>query len=159
SADGKQVLTGSGDGTAILWEVAGGKKLQTFRGHVKAVSSVALSRDGKRAVTGSAEGAAILWETASGKKLQTFGGGHADKIVSVAVTGDGKQVLTGSLKDGITIRWDATTGKLLGRIAHAERDSPPLFSLSFSGDGKHIVTGLFGGKAAVWDAGTGKTVQ
>jgi hypothetical protein len=33
SADGKKVVTGSYDKTAILWEAASGKKLQTFNGH------------------------------------------------------------------------------------------------------------------------------
>src|SRR5262250_452421 len=32
SADGKLVLTGSWDKTAILWQTASGKKLQTFQG-------------------------------------------------------------------------------------------------------------------------------
>ena len=47
SGDGKHVLTGSGDKTAILWEAASGKKLQTFQGHTDSVKSVALSGDGK----------------------------------------------------------------------------------------------------------------
>ena len=33
SGDGKRVLTGSDDNTAILWDAASGKKIQTFQGH------------------------------------------------------------------------------------------------------------------------------
>jgi WD40 repeat protein len=42
SADGKLALTGSWDKTAILWQTASGKKLQTFQGTVE-VASVALT--------------------------------------------------------------------------------------------------------------------
>jgi WD40 repeat protein len=35
SADGKQVVMGSYDGTAVLWEAATGKKRQTFRVYAK----------------------------------------------------------------------------------------------------------------------------
>jgi WD40 repeat protein len=72
SADGKHMATGSYDTTAILWEAATGKPLQTFDGHNKhLVYSVALSADGKHVVTGSHDQTAILWEVATGKKLRT----------------------------------------------------------------------------------------
>ena len=68
SSDGKQVLTGSYE-TAILWEAASGKKLQTFRGHTEGVRSVALASDGKHVWTGSTDRTARLWDAASGKEL------------------------------------------------------------------------------------------
>ena len=43
SADGTGVLTGSSDRTAILWDVATAKPIQTFKGHKSSVISVALS--------------------------------------------------------------------------------------------------------------------
>jgi WD40 repeat protein len=46
SGDGKRVLTGSEDQTAILWDAASGQKLRTFTGHANIVLSVSLSRDG-----------------------------------------------------------------------------------------------------------------
>ena len=46
SGDGRYVVTGSVDNTAILWEVATGKNIRTFEGHTSVVSCVALSRDG-----------------------------------------------------------------------------------------------------------------
>lgn len=74
SGDGKHVVTGSFDMTAILWEAASGQKLQTFQGHTDLVTSVALSGDGKHVVTGSENTTAILWDAAGGKPLQTFQG-------------------------------------------------------------------------------------
>ena len=95
SRDGKHLVTGANDRTAILWDAASGQKLQTFQGHAGTVTSVALSGDGKHLVTGLWDSTAILWETAGGKKLQTFQG-HTDSVTSVALSRDGRLVLTGS---------------------------------------------------------------
>ena len=53
SPDGKQVLTGSEDKTARLWDAQSGKELRTFTGHTDWVMSVAFSPDGKQVLTGS----------------------------------------------------------------------------------------------------------
>ncbi len=42
SPDGRMVLTGSYDKTAILWDAASGRQLRTFRGHDQYVCSLAL---------------------------------------------------------------------------------------------------------------------
>ena len=47
SLDGTQVVSGSGDMTVWLWDVATGAALQTLEGHSGSVSSVAFSPDGK----------------------------------------------------------------------------------------------------------------
>ena len=52
SLDGKQVLTGSEDKTARLWDAQSGKALRTFTGHSDEVTSVAFSPDGKQVLTG-----------------------------------------------------------------------------------------------------------
>ena len=43
SPDGRYILTGSVDKTAILWETATGQKLRTFAGHLDYVNAVAFS--------------------------------------------------------------------------------------------------------------------
>ena len=50
--DGKQVLTGSSDKTARLWDAQSGKELRAFTGHADWVRSVAFSPDGKQVLTG-----------------------------------------------------------------------------------------------------------
>ena len=46
SPDGKQVLTGSDDYTAKLWDRSG-REIQSFKGHSYPIKSVAFSPDGK----------------------------------------------------------------------------------------------------------------
>jgi WD40 repeat protein len=69
SPDGRRVLTGSWDETAILWDTERGEKLRTFQGHTSSVMSVAFSPDGRRVLTGSWDGTTRLWDAESGQEL------------------------------------------------------------------------------------------
>ncbi len=73
SRDGKYVVTGSLDGTAILWDAASGEKLKSFTVWTEKVDHivVAVSDDGKIVAAGS-HGHARVWNAASGQELQTF---------------------------------------------------------------------------------------
>ena len=74
SPDGKQVLTGSDDQTARLWDTATGKELRHFIGHASKVCAVAFSPDGKQVLTGSGDKTARLWDLQSGKELRASPG-------------------------------------------------------------------------------------
>src|SRR5262249_27067108 len=64
SPDGKWVLTGSGDGTARLWDLSSTIPVSILlEGHRESVMSVAFSPDGRRVVTGSYDNTARVWET------------------------------------------------------------------------------------------------
>ncbi len=72
SSNGHFVLTGSQDGTAILWDAATAHATRTFQVGQSGVSAVAISPDGEEIFTGSAEGAAVLWAASTGRQLRNF---------------------------------------------------------------------------------------
>jgi WD40 repeat protein len=115
SGDGTRVLTGSDDMTAILWDAATARPIQTFKGHTSGVTSVALSGDGTRVLTGSDDWSAILWDAATAQPIRTFKGQHTGEVYSVALSVDGKRVLTGS-DDWSAILWDAATAQPIRTI-------------------------------------------
>lgn len=67
SADGRRLVTGSGDKTARVWEVTGTSLRQqsVLRKHSQAVSWVALSPDGNTLIT--LAGVARMWDLAEGE--------------------------------------------------------------------------------------------
>jgi serine/threonine protein kinase len=93
---------------------------KTLRGHLNAVSSVAVSPDGQRIVTGSWDDTAKVWDAASGKDLLTLKG-HIDWVRSVAFSPDGRRIATGS-DDRTAKVWDAASGsEMLTLKGHTDR--------------------------------------
>ncbi|WP_020527112.1 toll/interleukin-1 receptor domain-containing protein [Flexithrix dorotheae] len=150
SPNGKQVLTGSFDNTAKLWDLEG-NELQTFEGHSAIVKSVCFSPDGKYVLTGSNDYTAILWDL-QGHELQKFKG-HNDCIFSIDFSPNGKYIITGSW-DNTAKLWDLN-GKVLQTFSgHTDH----ITSVSFSPFGKYILTGSFDNTAKLWDL-AGKELQ
>jgi len=101
--DGQQAVTGSGDHTVRVWDLASGACLRTLEGHTGSVWSVAVTADGQQAVTGSDDHTVRVWDLASGACLRTLEG-HTGGVLSVAVTPDGKRLVSGS-DDGTARVW------------------------------------------------------
>jgi len=154
SSDGKQVLTGSEDQLAIMWDVASGQRLRTFQGHTRLITSVAFSPDGKQVLTGSGDTTAIVWDAASAQKLRDFKG-HTSPVSSVVFSSDGKQVLTGS-GDKTAILWDAASGQ---KLRAYQGHTSELSSAAFSPDGKQVLTGSWDKTAILWDAASGQKLR
>ena len=97
--DGRYAVSGSGDKTLRLWDLAGGRYLHTFEGHELAVFVVALTPDGRYVVSGGGDNTVRLWDLASGVCLRTFEG-HKGSATGVSVAPDGCFAVSGS--------WDKT---------------------------------------------------
>jgi len=153
SADGKYLLTASGESPAILWEVSTGKILRTFTG-----SFLTMSRDGRFLLAAEAE-TAILWETVTGKKIQTLKlptGDFNAEIRCAAVSLDGKRLFIGHWDWFRTVDvWDTTTGK---KIQPLKGGVELMSGLAVSDDGKRAIS-TSRHAAAVWDTEIGNVLR
>ena len=105
SSDGKQLLSGSKDRTLRLWDVARGKKVQTFVGHDNWVTAAALSADGKRVLSVSDDGSVKLWDAAEGEELDHIAIADSDDAPCCAAwASDGRSFLIGTI-DGVLLRF------------------------------------------------------
>ncbi len=76
SPDGRWLATAQLDGTAVIWDAATGKALNTLRGPGKDVRGVAFSPDGWR-VASNGFGETMIWDAITGQRidsLKTIGG-------------------------------------------------------------------------------------
>lgn len=152
SPDGSQILTGSFDYTARLWDFVEQRQLLELNEHLGPVNAVLFLPDGKRAVTGSDDRTAILWDLATGTPIRRFSG-HDHKVMALAVSPDGKTLATGSW-DGTVRLWEIETG----RAVRAFRTLTPVDSIAFAADGM-VVTGGHDAALQIWDGETGKPIK
>ena len=76
SPNGKYLLSGAGDGTARLWDIATGQGLRRF-GYAGGADSVAFSSDSKKLLTNGSDGSVLLWDIRPHSELPTFNGQNA----------------------------------------------------------------------------------
>jgi WD40 repeat protein len=162
SADGKTLLTASGDQTARLWDVAKMTPLHKPMDHYGGGMTAALfSPDGKT-ILGSAHGIAVLWDAQSGNRLLPHLI-HQGAVRGIAFSPDSKTLLTATSTPGraglpnvaAAHLWDAATGK---RIGQPMEHKLPVDAIAFAPDGKTVLTGSEDKTAQLWDAATGKPV-
>ncbi len=119
--------------------------IKTFKGHMRRISSIALSQDGKYALTGSYDQTARYWNIITGNAI--IFEGHTGKISAVAISKDGSYGLTGSL-DQTARYWNLNTGKTIKElIGH----SAAVTSVAISNNGRYALTGSMNNQACIWD--------
>lgn len=152
--NGKQIVTGSGDKTAKLWDITTGTEIRRFEGHTSGITSLAISPDGKHLLTGSRDSLLKLWDIKTGEEVKCFEG-HESSIYSVTFSPDGQMALSGSL-DSKAKLWDIKTEK---EIKSFDKHLDYVQAVAFSPDGTKILTGSKDKLARLWDIQTGKELK
>jgi WD40 repeat protein len=182
SPDGKYLAAGFGDFTASVWEVATGRKLLTYRGHLpegaapsfhslsvtsrhhqaglrpagalpRGIDELAWSPDGSRVLSSDGDGIVQVWEALTGKQLLRFGS-RSDYYAGVAWSPNGAHLLMWRLGRGTEIH-DATTGALLGTFPIGlDTVSGPA---AYSPNGRYLAT-IHNQEVELWELATRRQV-
>lgn len=127
SADGKFLLSGSGDKTMKLWNANTYECLRTFEGqHSDDIRAVAISNSGKLAVSGSDDRSVIVWDTQTAKPIRKFTG-HGGSILSVKFSPDDKYVISSSSDRSIRI-WNVVSGHWTSFITSSDNQQWLVFN-------------------------------
>jgi WD40 repeat protein/serine/threonine protein kinase len=154
SPDGKQIASGSADGTIKIWDAGTSQLTATLDGQSGPVTSAALSPDGKRIASGSWGKTITVWDAVSGRELLKLTA-HSQGVSSVAFSPDGKRLASGSWDKSVKV-WDSSSGReLLTLKGHAG----PVTSVAFSPDGARIASGGEDKTVKIWDAFGGQEVR
>jgi WD40 repeat protein len=156
SPDGKTLVSGSNDGTIILWDVSNPKAPvelgQPLKGHTSHVESVAFSPDGKTlASVGFFASTIILWDVSNRQspvELDVPLGGHSIRsyVYSAAFFSDGKTLASGG-DDGIVL-WDVSNPKAPVQLGEPVGD--PAHGI-FISNGKTLASGSGDNIIILWD--------
>ncbi|KAG6843192.1 hypothetical protein H0H87_007050, partial [Tephrocybe sp. NHM501043] len=137
-----------------IWDALTGALVKEFKGHTRAVQSVAFSPDGQQVVSGSNDQTVCIWDALTGDLVKQLKG-HTRAVQSVAFSPDAKEVVSGSNDQTVHI-WDALTGDLVKELK-GHTDS--VQSVAFSPDSKQVMLGSNDGTVQIWDSLTGELVK
>jgi WD40 repeat protein len=146
------IVTGSVDSSARIWDPATGDTIFTLAGqHQQKLLAVAVSPSGNEVATASADNTARLWKAPLGS-TPTLLGGHLDSVTGEMFNHDGSLLLTASA-DGTARLWDTTVTQLSPIGVHAGA----VTGVSVSPDGVVLSAGA-DGTAKLWRGDTATTL-
>ena len=150
SPDGKQVVSGSKNGTMQIWAIASGRQLAKLDGHKGGVHATAISSDSERIVSGGEDRMVRIWDAVTGQAMYGIAG-HGGAVLSVAFSADRRIVASGSADKTVRI-WNAATGRPLHTLTGHECG---VQSIAISPNGATIASASCM-SVRLWDAESGK---
>jgi WD40 repeat protein len=130
-----------------------------LKGHTGTMTTVAFAPDGRSLVTGSQDGTIRCWNAATSQTRWLAHGraGEATPTVfCVQFSSDGKTVATAAYRDPAVRMWDSTTGRELGSFPGT---AAMISVVTFTPDGRSLVTGDCQGGLTIWDMGSRRLLQ
>ena len=158
-SDDKYILSASRDTTLCLWNIHG-EAIPTLKGHTERVSSLAVSSN--NIISGSHDHTVRLWNV-NGLSVGILNG-HTDYVSSVAISSDNRHILSGSADKTICL-WsmDGKMEKIFGIANNTDAASNShtgnVYSVAFSSDNTHIISGSGDNTVRLWDVESGETVR
>ncbi len=129
------LVTGGHDNQLFLWDLAVGRRIRRFAGHVDWILDAALTSDGATLISASMDHYVRVWDIASGATVLTIGDA-LDAVTSVAIAPDDSMFAAGSWDGHIRI-YDVN-----GALQKTLPLGVPVNDLTFGADGKFLVAGL-----------------
>jgi WD40 repeat protein len=158
SPDGRHVLTVN-QTECVWWDAAVGRRIHTLRvpqsGSTPEVHDAIIFPDGKRALIGGFYVKTFIWDLETGRHEHPFPGADAYKL---ALSHDGRQACLTLLMETTATIYDLSSGGAAKKKVqiHSPGD---IRALTFTRDGKQLVSSLNDGTAIVWNADTGASLS
>ncbi|MBT5708818.1 MAG: WD40 repeat domain-containing protein, partial [Verrucomicrobia bacterium] len=139
SRDGKRIVTGSSDKTAIVWDASDGAMLlPPLVGHKNFVAVARFSPDGERIATLGFDNEVLIWNARTGEHVSTLKGAER-RVTNLEFNPDlgVSRVLT-TAADNVVLLWDPS-GPFGREVLQITRDSKLIYA-KWSPDGRTILS-------------------
>jgi WD40 repeat protein/serine/threonine protein kinase len=159
SSDGHWLAVGREDGSIICRDMAGRNDDRKLLGHAGRVLHVCFSPDGRHLVSTGSDQSLILWDVISGKKeVETRGQMKSDDLGPVALSPDGKLLATGLCDGGDDHTIKILNSQTFKEIVRLDGHSQCVRTLSWSPNGRRLVSTAMDHSARIWDTATWQQV-
>jgi cytochrome c len=143
AAQGQRIASAAWDGTARVWDLAGGAPVRVLEGHQGNVNAVVFGADGVVATAGF-DGTVRLWPEGEAPRTVLEVGLPLNTLAALP---DGTLAAGGV--DGL-VRLVAPDGT----VREVQASPRPVIALAASPDGALLAAGSLGGAVTLWDAAT-----
>jgi WD40 repeat protein len=160
SPTGDRVASASSDGTAKVWDPAGGQDLLTYRGNRGQLAGLAWRPDGRAVATlsvdvGRGPAEVKFWNPDTGVEAGSLPlPRQPDEAMLLAFSPDGQRLATASHGHTVLL-WNARTRQELFTLRGHVR---PIAAMAFSPDGARLVTASHDQTIKLWDTAGGEEI-
>ncbi len=158
SPDGRTLAYEIDSGAIRLVDAGSGKEGRTLALAGTRYSQLTFSRDGQRLAGGGTCGKQVhvaVWDLASGKLQARWdwptGSDPHSSVESLQFAPDGSRLAAAIFRQSAAYVWDLKAGQQIAHVAH-----PTIYGLSFSPDGRTLVTAGWDSFIRFWETDTGK---
>lgn len=147
-----ELAISAGDDLIRVWNLKQGQLVNTLKGHLKSVTSLALTEDGTLLASSGRDKTVCVWRLPTGNLVQTFSN-HSASAWCLAMTKDGNLLVSGSY--GETRLWQYASGRLFKTLTGHTRE---VQSVILSPNDCLLVTagGMNDGKINLWQLPNGQ---
>lgn len=150
-----RLVSGSGDGSARVWDLASAYEVQQPLVAGARVLSLAAANNGWVAA-GYSDGTIRIWDIIQGTLVASFAA-HNDQVSSLQFAGDSGLLVSGS-HDGQIYLWDVSRPENPQQV-HQLTVGSKVTSLDWRAEDNLLVSGDYSGQVRFWDMATGEEEQ